>query len=127
MPEPSYADRRKAAQLDPQFARARLVEALERGWEIGFRCQYCGAGATWRRQTMLGRAKRYLNCTMAEIQARLACPRCPGRMPILSLSGVIAPGQAEYRRQSTMALLRQAGLDPIDYGYGLASVVGRPS
>ncbi len=44
MPEPSEADRRKAAQLDPAFANARFVDALERGWEIGFRCQYCGAG-----------------------------------------------------------------------------------
>jgi len=52
MPEPSDADRRKAAQLDPQFAQARLVDALERGWEIGFRCQYCGASATWRSQTI---------------------------------------------------------------------------
>ncbi|MEW6390215.1 MAG: hypothetical protein AB1542_07255 [Pseudomonadota bacterium] len=120
MPEPSDADRRKAARLDPAFAGARLIDALERGWEIGFRCQYCGAGKTWRRDTMLGRARRYLNCTMAEIQARLPCPRCPGRMPIMTMSGVIDPGDAEARRWATVSLLLDVGLNPTDYGYGWA-------
>ena len=118
MPEPSDADRRKAAQLHPLFAKARLVDALERGWEIGFRCQYCGTGKTWRRDVMLGRARRYLNCTMAEIQARLPCPRCPGRLPIMTMSGVIEPGDAERRRWATVSLLLDAGLNPTDYGYG---------
>jgi hypothetical protein len=118
MPEPSDADRRKAARLDPAIADARLIDALERGWEIGFRCQYCGAGRTWRRDTMLGRARRYLNCTMAEIQARLPCPRCPGRMPIITMSGVIDPGDTQARRWATAALLLNAGLNPADYGYG---------
>jgi hypothetical protein len=123
MPEPSDADRRRAAQLDPQFARARLIDALERGWEIGFRCQYCGASSTWRREIMLGRAKRYLNCTMAEIQTRLPCPRCPGRMPVMTMSGLIAPAPSQHRRHAVRLLLQHAGLDPVDYGYGLASPI----
>ena len=122
MPEPSEADRRKAAQLDPAFANARFVDALERGWEIGFRCQYCGAGGTWRRDVMLGRARR-LTCTMAQIQARLPCPRCPGRLPIVTMSGVIDPGDAERRRWATITLLLDAGLNPTDYGYGWTSPV----
>ena len=121
MPEPSDADRRKAAWLDPEFARARLVDAVERDWEIGFRCQYCGAAPTGRRATMLGRARRYLNCTMAEIQERLPCPRCPGRMPAMTVSGLISPAPSGRRRQATRALLQQAGLDPEIYGYGPAT------
>jgi hypothetical protein len=117
MPEPSASDRRKAAALDPWFAEARLVDALERGWEIHFRCQYCGTAKTWRRDTMLGRAKGLLNATMTQLQARALCPRCPGRMPIVWMSGVIDPGDAEGRRSRLIETLLEAGLTPGDYGY----------
>jgi hypothetical protein len=69
MPEPSDNDRRRAATLDPVFSKARLVDALDRGWEIEFRCQYCSATKTWQRDVLLGRARAYLGLTMAEIQA----------------------------------------------------------
>ncbi len=117
MPEPSHADRRKAAQLDPDFARRRLIDALERGWQIHFRCQFCGSSAIWDGATMLGRGRRYLACTMAELQQRLPCPRCPGRPPIMTMSGVMEPGNVQGRRRRTEAALRGAGLDPADYGY----------
>ena len=118
MPEPSDSDRRKAAALDPRFAQSRLIEALERGWEIGFRCQYCGASRTWGHDIMLGRARRYLNCTMAQIQACIPCPRCPGRLPIMTQSGVVNPPDLERRQGRVVQALREAGLDPSDYGYG---------
>jgi len=121
MPEPSDSDRRRAAALDPQLAGSRLIDALERGWEIGFRCQYCGTGKTWRRDVMLGRARRYLNCTLAEIQARIPCPRCPGRLPIITISGLINPPDLAQRRWATVMALLDAGLNPTDYGYGWRS------
>jgi hypothetical protein len=118
MPEPSDNDRRKASQLDPAFANYRLVDALERGWEIGFRCQYCGATKTWRRDIMLGRAKAYLGRTMAQIQAHAVCPRCPGRMPIMSMSGVVHPTDMDRRHWELINALLDAGIDPTSLGYG---------
>lgn len=122
MPEPSDSDRRKAAQLEPWLASARLVDALERGWEIHFRCQYCGATKTWRRDTMLGRARDFLGATFAEIQRKAVCPRCPGRLPVLWMSGVKDPGpQAERLRYALIDTLLEAGLSPEAYGYGWRS------
>ncbi len=118
MPEPSARDREKAAQLDPAFANRRLVDALERGWEIEFRCQYCGSSKTWRRDVMLGRARRYLGMTMVEIQARAVCPRCPGRSPIMSFSGVLEPGDMERRSWDLINTLLDSGVDPTALGYG---------
>lgn len=118
MPEPSARDRQKAAQLDLAFANRRLVDALERGWEIEFRCQYCGASKTWRRDVMLGRARAYLGMTMADIQARAVCQRCPGRLPIMSFSGVMEPSDMERRRWALINTLLDAGLDPTALGYG---------
>ncbi len=118
MPEPSARDREKAAQLEPRFAAARLVEALERGWEIHFRCQYCGATSTWGREVMLGKARRYLNCTMCQIQARVPCPRCPGRRPAMWMSGVVEPTDVDRRKWATAAALFEAGLNPAEFGYG---------
>jgi hypothetical protein len=118
MPEPSARDRERAAQLDPAFANRRLVDALERGWEIEFRCQYCGSSKTWRRDVMLGRARRCLGMTMVEIQARAVCPRCPGRSPIMSFSGVLEPGDMERRSWVLINTLLDAGVDPTSLGYG---------
>lgn len=118
MPEPSANDRRKAAQLSEAFAGVRLVEALERGWEIGFRCQFCGASKTWQRDVMLGRARKLLNCTMTQIQAKAVCPRCPGRMPIMTFYGLMQPANPERARWEVMNALMEAGLIPAHYGYG---------
>jgi hypothetical protein len=116
MPEPSDNDRRKAAGLNPSFAQMRLIDALERDWVIHFRCQYYGAGKSWHREKMLGAHRRYLNCTMSEIQARVPCPHCPGRVPIMTMSGVIEPADQERRRRATVKRLVDSGLDPTDYG-----------
>jgi hypothetical protein len=107
------------AQLDHQFAAIRLVEALEKGWEITFRCHYCGATKTWRRDTFLGRARKLLGATMAEIQRKVVCPRCPGHMPIMTFSGVLDLGAgAERARHAMITTLLDAGLNPSDFGYG---------
>lgn len=85
MPEPSDSDRRKAAQLEPWLAGARLVDALERGWDIHFRCQFCGTTKTWRRDTLLGRARALLGCTLAQIQRKDLVGR-GGEDPLLTLA-----------------------------------------
>lgn len=119
VPEPSESDRRKAARLEPWLADARLVDALERGWEVHFRCQFCGATKTWRRDTMLGRSRGLLGKTFAEIQRQAACPRCGGRLPIVWISGVKDPGpDAERLRWGLINTLLDAGLSPGDYGFG---------
>jgi len=118
MPEPSARDREKAADLEAQFASYRLVDALERGWTITFKCQYCGTGKTWHRDTMLGRARKFLGLTMAQIQGRVVCPRCPGHLPAMSFSGALEPADRETSRAKVAALLLDAGLHPSDYGYG---------
>lgn len=119
MPEPSDSDREKAARLPDWFASSRLVEALERDWEIHFRCQYCGASRTWRRDVMLGRAQKALGFTMAEIQRRARCSRCQAPMPIMSMTGVRElGGHAPRARDALIHTLLDAGLNPADYGYG---------
>jgi hypothetical protein len=119
MPEPSPSDREKMTRLHPRFATARLVEALEKGWAITFRCHYCGTSKTWRRDVFLGRAKGLLGATMAEIQRKVVCPRCPGHMPIMTVSGVLDLGDgAERARHAMITTLLDAGLNPTDFGYG---------
>ncbi|NGM49308.1 hypothetical protein G5B46_06790 [Caulobacter sp. 602-2] len=124
MPERSDAQRRKAAELSPEFAQVRLVEAFEREWEIGFECLHCGARRTWRRDVMLGRARRLLNATMAQIKAKAVCPRCPGRPPAMSFSGLMHPADPERARWRAVEALLEAGINPSDYGYGYQP--GRP-
>jgi ribosomal protein L37AE/L43A len=119
MPELSDSQRRKMAELDPRFAKARLVDAVELKWEIVFRCTVCGTSKSWRRDTMLGRARTMLNMTMAEIQRRVPCPRCGAHMPAMAQSGVWDPqDHAERFKWEAIEALRAAGLNPLDYGYG---------
>lgn len=119
MPELSDQQRRKLTELEPWFASARLIDALERRWEIQFRCTVCGASKTWRRDTYLGRARALLGATMAEIQRRVPCPQCGTRMPMMTPSGVIEPGpDAESLRWELISTLVDAGLKPSDYGIG---------
>lgn len=119
MPELSDAQRRKMVELTPRFATARLVDALELNWEITFRCMACGTSKTWRRDTFLGKAKRLLGSTMAEIQRRTPCPRCGSRMPQMIFNGMDGPGPlADQLRYELINTLIDAGLKPTDYGIG---------
>jgi hypothetical protein len=119
MPEMSDQQRRKLAELEPWFASARLIDALERRWEIHFRCTVCGATKTWRCDTFVGKAKALLGATMSEIQRRTPCPQCRARMPAMSASGLINPGDgAEHLRWQLINTLIDAGLKPTDYGIG---------
>lgn len=117
MPELSDQQRRKMVELDPRFAAARLVDALELKWEIIFKCATCGTSRTWRRDTYLGRARPLLGLTMAEIQRRTPCPRCGRRMPQMGFSGTDGPGPfADQLRYELINTLVEAGLKPTDYG-----------
>ncbi|PZR35504.1 hypothetical protein [Caulobacter segnis] len=120
MPELSDQQRRKMAELEPRFAALRLVDALELKMDIRFRCVACGTSRSWRRDTMLGRARRLLGATMAQIQRRAPCPRCGYRMPVMvAVGGVLDPGPlAEQFRWEAITALSEAGLNPADYGYG---------
>lgn len=119
MPELSDQQRRKLAELEPEFAKARLVDALELRWDIHFRCLACGSTRTWRRDTMLGRARALLGRTMAEIQRRAVCPRCDRRMPQMWFGGVKGAGPlADRYRSELITTLLDAGLAPTDYGIG---------
>lgn len=121
MPELSDSQRRKMVELDPRFAAARLVDALELKWEITFRCTTCGTSKTWRRDTYLGRAKRLLGMTMGQIQQRTPCPRCGHRMPQMIFNGMDGPGPlADQLRYELINTLIDAGLKPTDYGIGWA-------
>jgi len=119
MPELSEQQLRKMVELEPWFAAARLIDALERRWEIHFRCAACGATKTWRRDTMLGRARRLLGATMAEVQRRVPCPRCGARIPAMSVSGAMEGGpDADRLRWELINTLIDAGLKPTEYGIG---------
>lgn len=120
MPELSDQQRRKMAELEPRFARLRLVDALELKMEILFKCTACGTSRSWRRHTMLGRARKLLGATITEIQKRTPCPRCGYRMPAMAPSGgVLDPGDlADRFRWDAITALSEAGLNPADYGYG---------
>jgi len=119
MPELSDQQRRKLMALDPKLAAARLVDLLERQCELSFRCLACGTTKTWRRDTMLGRARPLLGLTLAQIQRRTPCPRCGAHLAQLGVSGVWEPGElAERLRWRTIEALREAGVDPAALGYG---------
>lgn len=119
MPELSDQQRRRLMALEPHIARARLVDLLERKCELAFRCLACGTSKTWRRDTMLGRAKGLLGLTLAEIQRRTPCPRCGARMTQLAVSGVWEPQDlAERFRWEAIEALHAAGVDPRALGYG---------
>lgn len=119
MPELSDQQRRKMVELEPWFASARLIDALERHWEIHFRCTTCGATKTWRRDTMLGRARRLRGATMAQVQQRTPCPRCGARLPAMSPSGALnGDGDPDRLRWDLINTLIDAGLRPADYGIG---------
>lgn len=60
MSELSDHQRCKLMNLEPRYAQARLVDLFERKCELIFRCLACGTGKTWRRDTMLGRARPLL-------------------------------------------------------------------
>ena len=120
MPEPSHSDREKAARLPSWLAQTRLVQSVELRWEVHFRCQFCGAAKTWRRDVMLGRLRPALNATFAQIHKKTRCPRCGGALPIMSVTGVRDPGpMAAGWRRALVEELIDLGLNPADYGYGL--------
>lgn len=126
MPEPSPRDREKMTQLEARFAASRLIDALERGWEITFRCHYCGTTKTWRRDTYLGKARKLLGATMLEVQRKVVCPRCPGHIPVMTFSGTFDLGAgAERARHAMVDILLDAGLNPSDFGYGYQRPSGR--
>lgn len=122
MPELSDQQRRKLMALEPMIATARLVDLLERQCELSFRCLACGTSKTWRRDTMLGRARKLLGLTLADIQRRTPCPRCGAHLAQLRVSGVWdRQDQAERLRWQAIEALREAGIDPRALGYGWRS------
>lgn len=119
MPELSERQRERLVELEPWLSSARLIDALERKWEVHFRCLECGATKTWRRDTMLGRAQKLLGRTFAEIQRMTPCPRCGRHRPAIRVAGVIDPGHdADLLRYELINTLLEAGLKPTDYGIG---------
>lgn len=121
MPEPSASDRRKAADLGFQLAATRLVDCLEQGEDIRFKCQYCGTTKTWGRWELTTAHRDRLGMTLAEVQARVHCPRCPGRMPAVALlkgGYQDRPTSTEADRRSRLIeLLLDCGIDPGPLGY----------
>lgn len=121
MPEPSASDRRKAADLGVQLAATRLVDCLEHGEDIRFKCQYCGTTKTWGRWELTTVHRDRLGLTLAEVQAKARCPRCPGRMPVITLlkgGYQDRPTPTEAARRSWLIeLLLECGIDPGPLGY----------
>jgi hypothetical protein len=123
MPEPSESDRRKAAQLPPAVADARLVDCLAQGLDVRFQCQYCGMERTWTRQDFLGRRlRRRLAWTLARSQASVFCPQrgCGGHRPIVRLmKGGYHDDHAdtpEGQRAHVVTMLLDAGVLPEEVG-----------
>lgn len=123
MPEPSESDRRRAARLQPAMAATRLIDCLERGWDVQFRCQYCGMGRTWGRREFLGRRlRKRLARTIAQIQAGVFCPQrgCGGHWPIVRLmQGGYQDPQVDTpaaQRSHLVAMLLNAGVLPEEVG-----------
>lgn len=123
MPEPSESDRRKAARLQPAMAATRLVDCLERGWDVQFRCQYCGMERTWGRREFLGqRLRKRLARTIAQVQAGVFCPQrgCGGHWPIVRLMrGGYQDAQADTpatQRAHVVTMLLDAGVLPEEVG-----------
>jgi hypothetical protein len=88
MPEPSENDRRKAAQLKPDVASTLLIDCVELGHDVYFKCQYCGADRTWGRREMLSKRLRdRLAWPLDRVQRAVTCPMrgCGGPMPIMRL------------------------------------------
>lgn len=123
MPEPSDSDRRKAATLPPDVAATLLIDCVELGYDIRFRCQYCGMERTWSRRDMLGqRLRARLTWSLARIQKAVSCPvrTCGGPMPVLSLlKGGYQDGkhaEPARRRAWLIETLLDAGIAPADVG-----------
>ncbi len=123
MPEPSQSDRRKAAQLQPAAAATRLLDCLERGWDVQFKCQYCGMERTWGRREFLGkRLRSRLPWTLAQAQASVFCPQrgCGGHGPIVRLMrGGYQDPHADTpatQRSHLVMMLLDAGVLPEEVG-----------
>lgn len=125
MPEPSASDRRKAAQLAPDVAATLLIDCVELGYDVNFKCQYCGMERTWGRRDMLGgRVRGRLSWSMNRIQRSVTCPikGCGGPMPILRLmKGGYQDGfdrsDVGRRRAWLIETLLDAGIMPEDVGF----------
>jgi hypothetical protein len=124
MPEPSASDRRKAAQLAHEVASTLLIDCVELGYDISFKCQYCGMERTWGRREMLGaRLRSCLAWPVSRLQRAAVCPQrgCGGPMPILRLMrGGYRDGfdrEDLPRRQAWLVeTLLDAGIMPADVG-----------
>jgi len=124
MPEPNPRDRMKAAQLPPDVASMLLIDCIEHGYDIRFKCQYCGMDRTWGRREMLGsRIRARLAWPLSRIQRAVVCPirGCGGPMPIMRLmKGGYQDGfdrADEPRRQSwLLETLLDVGIMPNDVG-----------
>lgn len=124
MPEPSDSDRRKAAQLSPDVAATLLIDCVELGHDVWFKCQFCGMERTWGRREMLSRRlRKYLAWPMDKIQRAVVCPvrGCGGPVPILRLlKGGYQDGfdrsDARRRRAWLIETLLDAGIMPGDVG-----------
>ncbi|MBO9710589.1 MAG: hypothetical protein J7521_20500 [Caulobacter sp.] len=120
MPEPSPSDRRKAAELAHEVARTLLIDCVELGYDISFKCQYCGMERTWGRREMLGeRLRKSLAWPISRLQRAVVCPvrGCGGPMPILRLmKGGYQDGfdraDQERRRDWLINTLLDAGIAP---------------
>jgi len=124
MPEPSDSDRRKASQLRPDVAATLLIDCIERGHDIWFKCQYCGMERTWGRREMLSRRlRKHLAWPMDKVQRAVICPvrGCGGPMPIMRLmKGGYQDGfdrsDAARRQAWLLETLLDAGILPSDVG-----------
>lgn len=119
MPEPSDADRRKAAQLPTAVAATRLVDCLTQGLDVRFTCQYCGMERTWGRRDFLGqRLRKRLTWTLAQAQASVFCPQrgCSGHRPIVRImKGGYRDDHADTpaaRRAHVVTMLLDVGVLP---------------
>ncbi|SFK41062.1 hypothetical protein [Caulobacter sp. UNC279MFTsu5.1] len=124
MPEPSASDRRKAAALKDEVASTLLIDCVELGHDVWFKCQYCGMERTWGRREMLGSKLRVrLAWPLDRIQRAVVCPirGCGGPMPIIRLmQGGYQDGfdraDATRRRAWLIEALLDAGIMPADVG-----------
>ena len=124
MPEPSDSDRRKAATLAPDVAATLLIDCVELGYDVRFKCQYCGMARTWGRRDMLGqRLRSRLAWSMTRLQRAVSCPvrTCGGPMPILHLMAGgyhdgFDRGDAARRRSWLVETLLDAGIAPGEVG-----------
>jgi hypothetical protein len=128
MPEPSASDRRKAAALKPEVAATMLIDCVELGYDVHFKCQYCGMDRTWGRREMLSsRVRGRLSWPMDRIQRSVTCPvkGCSGPMPILRLmkggyQDAFDRSDVGRRRAWLIGTLLDAGIMPEDVGFSSA-------